>query len=61
MTCAVVLQQRGPTGEGRSIFALASTVDHVECVHELEAGVGELRVPAAHARSYNRESRPPQQ
>jgi DNA polymerase-3 subunit epsilon len=39
---------------------LASAVDHVECAHELEAGVRELRLLAAHAPPYNRRSKFPQ-
>lgn len=38
---------------------LATTVDHVECAHPLEAGVRELRLLAAHAPPYNRRSRFP--
>ena len=39
--------------------SLATTVDHVECAHPLEAGVRELRLLAAHAPPYNRRSRFP--
>ena len=34
-------------------------VDHVECAHDLEAGVRELRLLAAHAPPYNRRSKFP--
>jgi DNA polymerase III subunit epsilon len=40
--------------------SLAIGVDHVECAHELEAGVRELRLLAAHAPPYNRRSKFPQ-
>jgi DNA polymerase-3 subunit epsilon len=39
--------------------SLATGVDHVECAHELEAGVRELRLLAAHAPPYNRRSKSP--
>src|SRR6185369_15953968 len=39
--------------------SLTTRVDHVECAHELEAGVRELRMLAAHAPPYNRRSRFP--
>ena len=42
------------------MVGLATTVDHVECAHPLEAGVRELRLLAAHAPPYNRRSRFPQ-
>ncbi|CQD21048.1 exonuclease, DNA polymerase III, epsilon subunit family [Mycolicibacterium conceptionense] len=40
--------------------SLAQAVDHVECAHDLEAGVRELRLLAAHAPPYNRRSKFPQ-
>lgn len=43
----------------KEMVALASSVDHVECAHELEAGVRELRLLAAHAPPYNRRSKFP--
>jgi DNA polymerase-3 subunit epsilon len=46
-------------GRIKEMVALASTVDHVECAHSLEAGVRELRMLAAHAPPYNRRSRFP--
>jgi DNA polymerase III subunit epsilon len=49
-----------PRGRMKEMVALASTVDHVECAHSLEAGVRELRMLAAHAPPYNRRSRFPQ-
>jgi DNA polymerase III subunit epsilon len=49
-----------PRGRMREMVALAESVDHVECVHALEAGVRELRLLAAHAPPYNRRSRFPQ-
>ena len=39
--------------------SLATRVDHVECAHDLEAGVRELRLLAAHAPPYNRRSKFP--
>ena len=39
--------------------SLATAVDHVECAHDLEAGVRELRLLAAHAPPYNRRSKFP--
>ena len=44
----------------KEMVALTSTVDHVECAHDLEAGVRELRLLAAHAPPYNRRSKFPQ-
>ncbi len=44
----------------KEMVALATRVDHVECAHELEAGVRELRLLAAHAPPYNRRSKFPQ-
>ena len=38
---------------------MATAVDHVECAHDLEAGVRELRLLAAHAPPYNRRSKFP--
>jgi DNA polymerase III subunit epsilon len=49
-----------PRGRIKEMVSLASTVDHVECAHSLEAGVRELRMLAAHAPPYNRRSRFPQ-
>ncbi|OHU86394.1 hypothetical protein BKN37_26245, partial [Mycobacterium talmoniae] len=48
-----------PRGRIKEMVTLASTVDHVECAHPLEAGVRELRLLAAHAPPYNRRSRFP--
>jgi DNA polymerase-3 subunit epsilon len=44
----------------KEMVTLASTVEHVECAHALEAGVRELRMLSAHAPPYNRRSRFPQ-
>ena len=44
----------------KEMASLATVVDHVECAHELEAGVRELRLLAAHAPPYNRRSKFPQ-
>ena len=44
-------------GDGRR---WPTAVDHVECAHDLEAGVRELRLLAAHAPPYNRRSKFPQ-
>lgn len=44
----------------KEMASLATRVDHVECAHELEAGVRELRLLAAHAPPYNRRSKFPQ-
>ena len=51
-----------PTARPRikEMVALATAVDHVECAHDLEAGVRELRLLAAHAPPYNRRSKFPQ-
>lgn len=38
---------------------LASSIDHVECAHPLEAGVRELRMLSTHAPPYNRRSKFP--
>lgn len=43
----------------KEMVALATAIDHVECAHELEAGVRELRLLAAHAPPYNRRSKFP--
>jgi DNA polymerase III subunit epsilon len=43
----------------KEMVALATTVEHVECAHGLEAGVRELRMLSAHAPPYNRRSRFP--
>ena len=43
----------------KELASLATRVDHVECAHELEAGVRELRLLAAHAPPYNRRSKFP--
>jgi len=43
----------------KEMATLATAVDHVECAHDLEAGVRELRLLAAHAPPYNRRSKSP--
>ena len=43
----------------KEMVTLAARVDHVECAHDLEAGVRELRLLAAHAPPYNRRSKFP--
>ena len=43
----------------KAMVGLATAVDHVECAHDLEAGVRELRLLAAHAPPYNRRSKFP--
>jgi DNA polymerase-3 subunit epsilon len=43
----------------KEMASLAVAVDHVECAHDLEAGVRELRLLAAHAPPYNRRSKFP--
>src|SRR5262249_41702828 len=43
----------------KEMASLATGVDHVECAHDLEAGVRELRLLAAHAPPYNRRSQVP--
>lgn len=48
-----------PRGRIKEMVGLATSVDHVECAHALEAGVRELRLLAAHAPPYNRRSRFP--
>ncbi len=49
-----------PRARMKEMTSLARRVDHVECAHELEAGVRELRLLAAHAPPYNRRSKFPQ-
>ena len=44
----------------KEMASLATAVDHVVCAHDLEAGVRELRLLAAHAPPYNRRSKFPQ-
>ena len=48
-----------PRTRMKEMASLAVAVDHVECAHELEAGVRELRLLAAHAPPYNRRSKFP--
>jgi DNA polymerase III subunit epsilon len=48
-----------PRVRTKEMVGLASTVEHIECSHALEAGVRELRMLAAHAPPYNRRSRFP--
>lgn len=43
----------------KEMASLATAVDYVECAHDLEAGVRELRLLAAHAPPYNRRSKFP--
>jgi DNA polymerase III subunit epsilon len=43
----------------KEMASLATAVDHVECAHDLEAGVREFRLLAAHAPPYNRRSKFP--
>lgn len=43
----------------KEMASLATAVDHVECAHDLEAGVRELRLLAAHAPPYNKRSKFP--
>ena len=43
----------------KEMVTLASSVEHIECAHALEAGVRELRMLRAHAPPYNRRSRFP--
>jgi DNA polymerase-3 subunit epsilon len=43
----------------KEMASLATAIDHVECAHDLEAGVRELRLLAAHAPPYNRRSKFP--
>lgn len=49
-----------PRARMKEMASLAQAVDHVECAHDLEAGVRELRMLAAHAPPYNRRSKFPQ-
>jgi len=49
-----------PRTRMKEMVALATRVDHVECAHDLEAGVRELRLLAAHAPPYNKRSKFPQ-
>lgn len=49
-----------PRARIKEMASLATAVDHVECAHDLEAGVRELRLLAAHAPPYNRRSKYPQ-
>lgn len=49
-----------PRARMKEMASLAVAVDHVECAHDLEAGVRELRLLAAHAPPYNRRSKAPQ-
>jgi DNA polymerase-3 subunit epsilon len=48
-----------PRARMKEMASLATRVDHVECAHDLEAGVRELRLLAAHAPPYNRRSKAP--
>jgi len=48
-----------PRARMKEMASLATRIDHVECAHELEAGVRELRLLAAHAPPYNRRSKAP--
>ena len=48
-----------PRTRMKEMASLAVRVDHVECAHDLEAGVRELRLLAAHAPPYNRRSKFP--
>jgi DNA polymerase-3 subunit epsilon len=48
-----------PRARMKEMASLTTHVDHVECAHELEAGVRELRLLAAHAPPYNRRSKFP--
>ena len=48
-----------PRTRMKEMASLATRVDHVECAHDLEAGVRELRLLAAHAPPYNRRSKFP--
>ena len=48
-----------PRTRMKELASLATRVDHVECAHDLEAGVRELRLLAAHAPPYNRRSKFP--
>ncbi|MGV9800649.1 DEDD exonuclease domain-containing protein, partial [Mycobacterium sp. NPDC003449] len=48
-----------PRTRMKEMASLACAVDHVECANDLEAGVRELRLLAAHAPPYNRRSKAP--
>jgi DNA polymerase-3 subunit epsilon len=48
-----------PRTRMKEMASLTTRVDHVECAHELEAGIRELRLLAAHAPPYNRRSKFP--
>ena len=48
-----------PRTRMKEMASLATAVDHVVCAHDLEAGVRELRLLAAHAPPYNRRSKFP--
>ncbi len=48
-----------PRTRMKEMASLTTRVDHVECAHDLEAGVRELRLLAAHAPPYNRRSKFP--
>jgi DNA polymerase III subunit epsilon len=48
-----------PRPRMKEMASLTTRVDHVECAHDLEAGVRELRLLAAHAPPYNRRSKFP--
>ena len=48
-----------PRTRMKEMASLATAVDHVECAHDLEAEVRELRLIAAHAPPYNRRSKFP--
>jgi DNA polymerase-3 subunit epsilon len=48
-----------PRTRMKEMASLTTRVDHVECAHDLEAGVRELRLLAAHAPPYNKRSKFP--
>jgi DNA polymerase III subunit epsilon len=48
-----------PRTRMKEMASLATRVDHVECAHDLEAAVRELRLLVAHAPPYNRRSKFP--
>src|SRR3954468_5769768 len=48
-----------PRTRMKEMASLTTRVVHVECAHDLEAGVRELRLLAAHAPPYNRRSKFP--
>ena len=61
-TCAAGSSPTSPATRARGIaemVALATHVDRVVCAHDLEAGVRELRLLAAHNPAYNRRSTQP--